>query len=115
MNLRRPNTPDYSPPPAHVLARYRDRKAWELGEEDEAFPARVRFRFPTSLWAERNGYGTKVEEDSDGATLREFEVRQPHAFLRWILSLEGEAGIDSPPELRDGLTDMARDVAALYE
>lgn len=114
VNGARPNTPDYEAPPADVLERYRGREAWELGEADETVTARARFRFPTSLWAERNGYGTLVEEDDEGGAVREFQVRQPHAFLRWILSLEGEAGIESPPELREGLRNMAREVAALY-
>jgi proteasome accessory factor B len=113
-NPQRPNTPDFEPPEEDVLKGYRGREAWELGEADEALQARAWFRFPTSLWAERNGFGTKVDEGLDGAQIREFEVRQPHAFLRWILSLEGEAGILSPPELREGLRAMAREVAALY-
>ena len=113
-NLQRPNTPDFEPPEEDVLKSYRGREAWELGEADEALQARAWFRFPTSLWAERNGYGIKVEEGSDGSQIRQFEVRQPHAFLRWILSLESEAGILSPPELREGLRAMAGEVAALY-
>jgi proteasome accessory factor B len=114
-NAERPHTPDFEAPEDDVLERYRGREAWELGEADETLVARAWFRFPTSLWAERNGYGSRLEEASDGSSLREFEVRQPHAFLRWILSLEGEADIASPPELREGLRAMAREVAALYE
>ncbi len=115
MNRQQPNTPDFEQPAEDILERYRGREAWELGEPDEALTARVRFPFPTSLWAERNGYGTLVEEAPDGFALREFEVRQPHAFLRWILSLEGEADIVSPAELREGLRTMAREVATQYE
>lgn len=114
-NAERPHTPDFEAPEDDVLERYRGREAWELGEADETLLARAWFRFPTSLWAERNGYGSKVEEAPDGSGLREFQVRQPHAFLRWVLSLEGEADIQSPPELRQGLRAMAREVAALYE
>lgn len=114
-NAERPHTPDFEAPEDDVLERYRGREAWELGEADETLVARAWFRFPTSLWAERNGYGSKVEEAPDGSSLREFQVRQPHAFLRWVLSLEGEADIASPTELREGLRAMAREVAALYE
>ena len=89
VNRSAPNTPDYEIPKGPVLERYRKREAWELGEADDTFLAQARFRFPTSLWAERNGYGVKVAEEADGATVREFDVRQPHAFLRWILSLAG--------------------------
>jgi len=114
-NASKPNTPDYDLPEGPILEKYRNREAWELGEPDEAVQTRARFRFPTSLWAHRNRYGTLVEEAPDGTSVREFQVREPHAFLRWILSLEGEADIQSPPELQEGLRAMAREVAALYE
>jgi proteasome accessory factor B len=116
VNRARPNTPDYEVPQRPVLEKYRKREAWELGEPDDAFTARARFRFPTSLWAERNGFGVMVEEGDgeDGSALREFQVRQPNAFLRWILSLAGEADVESPPELKAGLREMAGEVAKLY-
>ena len=116
VNTSSPNTADFPAPEGPVLERYRNREAWELGEEEDTLTARIRFRFPTSLWAERNGYGEKVEGDEeDGSAVRELQVRQPHALLRWVLSLGGEADIESPPELRDGLRAMAREVAGLYE
>jgi predicted DNA-binding transcriptional regulator YafY len=114
VNPQGPATPDYEMPPEPVLNAYRDRQAWEMGEEEEAVTAVVRFRFPISLWAARNGYGVPVEEGEEGATLRRFEIRQPTPFLRWILSLEGEAVIESPPELKTALREMAKEVAALY-
>ena len=114
VNGKRPHTPDYELPDEPVLERYRDREAWELGEADDTVTARARFRFPTSLWAERNGYGVEVATAGDGSAVREFEVRQPHAFLRWILSLAGDATVESPRELREGLETMRREVAALY-
>ena len=119
VNPARPNTPDYSVPEGPILERYRDRQAWELGEADDAMEVRVRFRFPLSLWAERNRFGEKVEEDEEGAgqegaSVREFQVRQPHAFLRWILSLAGEAEIESPENLRKDLERMMGEIAALY-
>ncbi len=114
VNPKRPGTPDFEMPDAKVLERYRKREAWELGEEEDSTPARVRFRFPTSLWAERNGYGEPVGEEADGSSVREFRVRQPHPFLRWVLSLAGEAEIESPADLKEGYRAMADDVAALY-
>ncbi|MFC1660798.1 helix-turn-helix transcriptional regulator [Gemmatimonadota bacterium] len=114
VNPSAPATPDYEMPARPVLEAYRQREAWELGDAEEKVQARVWFRFPTSLWAERNGYGRLADEREDGATLREFDVRQPNAFLRWILSLEGEAVIESPPALREGLLAMAKQVADLY-
>ena len=76
-NTKSPRTPDYEIPPDFTLDEYRDRDAWELGGADEpAIRARVRFEFPTSLWAERNAYGTLDEELADGSAIRSFEVRQ---------------------------------------
>lgn len=115
VNSSRPNTPDYEIPPGPILERYRNREAWELGEPDDGVEARVRFRFPTSLWAERNQFGVKVgQEDEDGSAVRVFEVRQPNAFLRWVLSLAGEAEIESPDTLKSEFLEMAAAVAALY-
>jgi len=113
-NTAAPATPDYEMPAESVLEAYRDREAWELGEADETVQALVRFRFPASLWAERNGYGEAVGGADDGGTLRRFEVRQPDAFIRWILSQEGDASIESPPALQQALKTLANQVADLY-
>lgn len=109
----KPTVPDYEIPDDVDLARYRDRDAWELGEGDPV-QARVRFRFPRSLWAERNAHGERVETETDGAEVRRFAVHQVDPFLRWILTQEGEAEILDPPELRSALAAMASEVAALY-
>jgi predicted DNA-binding transcriptional regulator YafY len=114
VNAATPATPDYEMPTEPVLERYRDREAWELGEADDVVEALVRFRFPASLWAARNGYGEQVDQGDDGSTLRRFQVRQPDPFIRWILSQEGEAEIEDPPALREGLRAMAKQVADLY-
>lgn len=113
VNTRSPNTPDYEIPHDFDVEEYLQRQPWELGD-DAPLTARVLFPFPLSLWAERNQYGTLVEERDDGATIREFHLRQPHNFLRWLLSLEGEATIIEPTELRAELRRLARDVVDLY-
>ncbi|MFH1766442.1 MAG: WYL domain-containing protein [Gemmatimonadota bacterium] len=114
VNPTAPATPDYEMPAEPVLEAYRKREAWELGDVDETVQALVRFRFPTSLWAARNEYGQEVGAADDGATLRRLEVRQPGPFLRWILSLEGDAVIESPPALQEALRTLAKQVADLY-
>jgi predicted DNA-binding transcriptional regulator YafY len=114
VNPAAPSTPDYEMPDEPVLEAYRNREAWELGEADETVQALVRFRFPASLWAARNGFGTQVEQGEDGSTLRQFEVRQPNPFLRWILSMEGEAVIEAPPSLKEAFRALAQQVADLY-
>jgi len=113
VNPRKPATPDFAVPEDFDLAELRGRSAWELGGE-EPLTARVRFPFPRSLWAERNGVGRLVERASDGAQVRAFDVVQPNPFLRWILSQAGEAEILEPPELVRGFREMARKVVDLY-
>ncbi len=113
-NPATPNTPDFQVPEDFTLRDYAKREAWELGEDEAPARARVRFHFPLSLWAERNGRGTLTESLEDGSSVREFEIRNADPFLRWILSLQGEAGIVEPPELAKQLVEMARAVAELY-
>jgi predicted DNA-binding transcriptional regulator YafY len=114
-NPRAPKNPDYEIPPGFRVDELMEREAWELGgEEVGALHAAVRFTFPFSIQAEHFSWGDLIEEHPDGSTIRRFEVRQPDTFLRWILSHEGEADVVSPPELRGALTDLAREIAALY-
>jgi predicted DNA-binding transcriptional regulator YafY len=114
-NRKSPDTPDYVVPEDFDLNDYRNREAWELGDGEEAgLVARVRFDFPTSLWVERNRYGELAESAADGSTVRSFQVQQVNPFLRWILSLSGEAEIIDPPELQREYLDLVERVAALY-
>lgn len=129
-DTRRPATPDYTIPDDFRVSDLLDREAWELGgpeegrpgaergpgddEEEAPLEARVLFRFPASLRVDRQGRGELVEERDDGAAVREFRVRQPGPFVRWLLTFRGEARILSPPELRASMEEMARAVAALY-
>ena len=116
VNAKSPATPDYEIPADFRLEDYANREAWELGSEDEKpIRARVLFRFPASLLAERQRRGRLEEERGGGATVRVFDVVQVDPFLRWILSLEGDAVILDPPELADALRRMAAAVAALYD
>ncbi len=114
-NTRSPGTPDFEIPADFELRAYSGRKAWEMGEPPEpAVQARIRFRFPRSLWAERNDYGTLIREEEDGSHLREFAVRRPEPFLRWVLSLEGDAVVEDPPELSAAYRDLVAAVAGVY-
>jgi hypothetical protein len=115
VNARAPKSPDYAVPADFRLADYLKREAWELGaERGETLRARVLFDFPASLWAARNGVGDLVEELADGAAVREFDVAQTNPFLRWLLSLGGEARVLGPPELATELEALAREVAARH-
>ena len=108
------STPDYEIPDDFDLAALRDREAWELGD-DEPLEARVRFRFPRSLWAERNDMGRLESSEDDGAQVRTFRVSQTDPFLRWVLSLAGDARVVAPPELVRAFREMAGRVAGLYQ
>ena len=113
-NTKRPETPDYAVPADFVLSDYRRREAWELGGEEAPIEAKVAFRFPRSLWVDRNGFGEALLATPDGASVRSFRVHQVDPFLPWVLSQDGEARIVGPPELAEAYRDMVAEVAALY-
>lgn len=115
VNQRTPGTPDYEIPAGFRLREYADRRPWELGAGDEPpLQARVRFRFPLSLWAERNDYGRLEASHPDGSVVRIFELQQTQPFLRWLLGTESEAEILDPAELRAELRALATDIAAAH-
>lgn len=115
-NKRSPGTPDFDVPSTFRLQDCSNQKAWELGDERaEPEEADVLFRAPRSRWAERNGLGELVESRPCGGQLRRFQVRNRDSFLRWILSLLGEARIETPSEMRDDIRQMARSVARKHE
>jgi len=112
-NTKSPRSPDFEIPAEFDLSEYVGRKAWEFGSDGTApVDARVRFRFPRSLWAERNGHGTLVGEEADGAQVRSFEVRRSEPFLRWVLSLAGDARVEAPEPLREAFRALAAAVAS---
>jgi predicted DNA-binding transcriptional regulator YafY len=113
-NTRKPETPDYAVPDDFVLADWRRREAWELGGEEAPVEAKVAFRFPRSLWVDRNGFGEPLLTGPDGSSVRSFRVHQVDPFLRWVLSQDGEARIVAPPELAQAYRDRVAEVAALY-
>ena len=113
VNTTLPQTPDYTVPSNYTEDR--GNHPWELAEDDEVSEvADVLLRAPRSLWAERNGHGELLEEREDDSHLRRFVVRRRGPFLRWILSMAGDAKIESPRDLQNELRDMARGVANLY-
>ncbi|MFN2384024.1 MAG: helix-turn-helix transcriptional regulator, partial [Gemmatimonadota bacterium] len=113
LNSKSPRSPDYDVPDDFHLAAWRGREAWELGDEPPV-AGRVRFSFPRSLWAARNGQGELIEDEPEGAAVREFAVQQVDPFLRWVLAQEGEAEVVGPPELRAAYATLVGEVTALY-
>jgi proteasome accessory factor B len=114
-NARSPNTPDYQVPADFKVDGYVGRQAWELGEGEETIQARVKFRFPQSIWAARNAHGVLEQELTDGSSVRRFELQQVNPFLRWVLSLQGDAEIQEPAELIAELQRMAAIIARTHE
>jgi proteasome accessory factor B len=115
VNRKSPNTPDYAIPADFELGTYVGRRAWELGEgEAPPIVARVLFRFPLSLWAERNAHGVRESHRTDGGDVRRFDVQQVEPFLRWLLSLEGEAELLEPANLKDELRRLAAAVVRTH-
>lgn len=114
VNGKAPRTPDFEVPGDFDLSAHAGRKAWEMGEAAEPIRALVRFRFPRSLWAERNGHGELVTREPDGAQLRSFAVRRTDPFLRWVLSLAGDARVEEPETLREAFRAMAAAVATRH-
>lgn len=110
MNGARMSEPDYEPPEDFSLDRYVGREAWELGD-DPPVRAEALFRFPRSVWAERNGYGVMVREEEGGAVVRAFDVQQVGPFLRWLLGFAGDVELLTPESMKDELRRLATEVA----
>lgn len=107
--------PQYEVPADFSLDAWLDAQPWDLpNEELERAPITVRFELPRSIWAEHNRLGELVQRTDDGGQLRRFKVRQHDAFLRWVLSLQGEAQIVAPDEAVTAWHDLAQSVANLY-
>lgn len=115
LNSELPNNPDYKIPVDFTLDQYVGREPWALGEPDEQpLRAEIVFRFPQSMLAERNRWGELLEQRTDGTAVRVFDVHQVNPFLRWVLSLDGEAEIVAPVELREEMQQLAREVARIH-
>lgn len=116
VNKSSPNTADYEVPASFNVSEYVGRQAWELGEnEEKPVTARVLFKFPMSLWAERNHYGVAESTCDDGSVVRLFTVHQVNPFLRWLLGLQTDVEVLDPAELKTELKEMARRVAASHK
>jgi predicted DNA-binding transcriptional regulator YafY len=114
-NTTAPRTPDYEVPDSFRLRDFTNREAWSLGGDGETpVVAHVRFPFPASLRAERNGAGELLEEGADGSAVRRFELHHPEPFIRWLLSQDGDAELLGPEPLVERLREVAARVAALH-
>jgi predicted DNA-binding transcriptional regulator YafY len=110
-NERQAGVPDFTVPDDFTLDAYVRRQPWELGEVAQPTRVVVRFRFPASLWAERNGHGAEVAREPDGAVLRAFDVHQTGPFVRWLLGFGTAIDVVEPHTVADERRRYARAVA----
>jgi predicted DNA-binding transcriptional regulator YafY len=111
-NTRAPKTPDFVVPETFSLRPYLHREPWDVGGEGrEPVAVEVRFQFPRSLWVAARDDGTLVATHEDGAATHRFSVTNTNPFLRWILSMAGEAHVTGPAELRAEFKGLARLIA----
>lgn len=107
--------PDFTVPDDFDLSSYAGRSAWEMGEDaDGPVETDVWFAFPRSLWAERNEHGALVRENEDGSQVRRFMVLRREPFLRWVLSLAGDARVVSPDPFASEFQSLVTEVITRY-
>lgn len=112
VNSSSPKTPDFDIPSGFNLKDYLGRNPWDLGADDaEPISVDVHFDFPRSTWASANDLGDPIDDHSDGSETRRFQVRNANPFLRWVLSMAGEARILAPESLRSEFLAMASRIA----
>ncbi|MEP7324792.1 MAG: WYL domain-containing protein [Gemmatimonadota bacterium] len=101
-------------PDGFSIRAYVGRAPWELSEA-EPTTVRVRFAFPESRWVMAQGVGQVVDALlDDGGAVLDFAVRDQNPFLRWLLTFRKQAEVQSPPEIRNELGRLRRQVSKLY-
>jgi proteasome accessory factor B len=87
------------------------RRAWELADSGgDMNEVQVAFRPAAARLAARNGWGELLEVGTGGVELRSFTVHRLDPFLRWVLSLAGDARVVAPAEAAGAFTELARSV-----
>lgn len=109
VNGRKPQTPDFDIPSSFRLRDHaRSRQAWELGDA-EPVTATVRFTGTSGPTIAASKLGGAVAGHDDR---RDFTVRRPDAFVRWLLSFAGEVVPLAPAEI---VSRYGREVARTAE
>ncbi|RMG14967.1 MAG: WYL domain-containing protein [Planctomycetota bacterium] len=115
---------DFEPPEGFRVREYLGRAQWEyeeLGEAfsggDEARPMRAEVGFPPAVASEVRSLVSSAQalEVRDGLEVLEFRVQQRRPFLRFLLRYAPRVRVFEPPELREGLRELAREVLSRYE
>ena len=111
VNATGPQTPDFEIPADFDLWTHAvSRQAWELGDGDST-TVTVRFDSASGPAAAAAELGTP---DATAGDCRQFLVRRPDAFARWLLSFGGAATPLAPQPLVDAWRDLARQTLLRY-
>ena len=111
VNPKKAQSSDYEIPGDFSLRHHaQSREPWEIGD-GTATPAIVEFLTLTGATRAALELGKPVE-GSDSR--RQFEVRRPDAFARWLLSFGGDARPIEPPDLRAEYERVASATLARY-
>lgn len=112
INPLRTQSVDFEVPTDFDIWSHADsRQAWELGNDDE-ISVRVRF---TPIDVVAVSAAQLGEPDAELPDCRQFKVRRPEAFARWLLSLAGSATPLAPASMVAKWRTMAAQTAALYD
>jgi predicted DNA-binding transcriptional regulator YafY len=112
VNTRKAQSADYPIPSDFSLRDHaQSREPWEIGDGD-ATTAIVEFVATTGATRAAPERGRPVQ---GSANRREFAVRRPDAFARWLLSFGGDARPVDPPELRAEYERVAAATLSRYE
>lgn len=102
--------PDFHVPEDFRLADWSGREAWAFDGSRPAERARVEFDSDRFWTIERRPDARDVEARGDGSGVAGFDVVDPDAFVRWVLSFGPHARILSPDSLASRLTARVRDL-----
>jgi predicted DNA-binding transcriptional regulator YafY len=111
VNTKKAQTADYEVPPEFVLRDHAQaREPWEIGD---AAPMAAVVEFTAVTGATRAAL--ELGRPVPGSDMRrEFAVRRPDAFARWLLSFGGDARPIEPAVVRAELERVARETLARY-
>ena len=114
MNRSTPDTPDYEIPDDFSIRDYMGQEPWD---HSNARPTQVEVRMSPARYAQARARWEE-RDDVDFGPVRErcvtLKVRDDAAFLRWVLSQQGEVEIITPRRLRREMKRLIEHVAAIH-
>jgi proteasome accessory factor B len=119
------DAPDFAAPESFNIRDYLNKARWEMRELAQALgggPARaedVLVRFPAGVASAIRELVPSAEVDDAGGrsekgVVLRFHVQERRAFCRFLLPYVEHLEVVSPPDMRDSLADLAREILARY-